>query len=132
MILSSITTAAEKAHYLMLCLEVKSPADKWFQNLDPAVKMDWAQLEPVFRLQWAAHQAPEWTKLEKTEDLLNHRLKSEDVGEMVPFWGTSEYTHIMWAKEVQAMAQDLEIDARPKYILYTRPSTTCPLLSRTA
>jgi hypothetical protein len=101
---------------LMLCLEVKSPADKWFQNLDLAVKTDWAQLEPTFRLQWVAHQAPEWTKLEKTKDLLNHRLKPEDVGEMVPFQGTSEYTHVVWAEEVQAMAQDLEIDARSEYI----------------
>jgi hypothetical protein len=115
-ILSSVTTAAEKARYLMLCLEVKSPADKWFQSLDPAVKMDWAQLEPAFRLQWVAHQAPEWTKLEKTKDLLNHRLKPEDVGKMVPFRGTSEYTHVVWAEEVQAMAQDLEINARSEYI----------------
>jgi hypothetical protein len=116
MILSSVTTAAEKAHYLMLCLEVKSLANKWFQNLDLAVKTDWAQLEPTFRLQWVAHQAPEWTKLEKTKDLLNHRLKPEDVGEMVPFWGTSKYTHVVWAEEVQAMVQDLEINTRSKYI----------------
>jgi hypothetical protein len=85
-IVSSITTPTEKAHYLMLCLEVKSPADKWFQGLDPVVKTDWAQLETEFTQKWTVHQAPLRLDMEKTEDLLNHRLKPEEVGEQVPFW----------------------------------------------
>jgi hypothetical protein len=32
---------------------------------------------------WATDQAPQRSNLEMTEDLLNHRLKTEDVGEMV-------------------------------------------------
>jgi hypothetical protein len=84
MIVSSITTATEKAHYLMLCLEVKSPVDKWFQGLDPVVKMDWAQLEAEFMQKWTVCQAPLRLDMEKMEDLLNHRLKPEEVSEQAP------------------------------------------------
>jgi hypothetical protein len=48
MITISVTTPEVKACYLMLSLEVKSLADRWFQALDQAVKTDWAQLEPAF------------------------------------------------------------------------------------
>jgi hypothetical protein len=116
MIISGITTAQGKAHYLKLCLEVKSPASKWFQTLDQAVKADWDQLEPAFTQKWATHQPPQRTNLQKTEDLLNHRLKEEEVGETVPFLGTNEYTHIVWADQVQAMVQDLGIEAGFTYV----------------
>jgi hypothetical protein len=48
MILSSMSTAAKKACYLRLCLEVKLPAEKWFQVLNQAVRTDWDQLKPAF------------------------------------------------------------------------------------
>jgi hypothetical protein len=84
-IISNVATATEKACYLLLCLEVKSPADKWFKGLDPMVKMNWARLEPEFTQKWMMHQAPQRLDLEKIEDLLNHRLKPEEVSEQVPF-----------------------------------------------
>jgi hypothetical protein len=52
MITISITTPEAKACYLMLSLEVKSLADRWFQALDQAMKTDWAQLEPAFMQKW--------------------------------------------------------------------------------
>ena len=116
MIISNVATAAEKARYLMLCLEVKSPADKWFKGLDPAVKTDWARLEPEFTQKWATHQTPQRSDLEKTQDLLNHRLKPEEVSEQVPFWGTTEYTHIVWAEEMTALVQAHGLETRHEYV----------------
>jgi hypothetical protein len=116
MIISSITTPTEKARYLMLCLEVKSPVDKWFKGLDAVVKTNWARLEPEFEQKWTTHQAPQRSDLEKTEDLLNHRLKPEEVGEQVPFWGTTEYTHIVWAEEMMALVQAHELETRHEYV----------------
>jgi hypothetical protein len=78
--------------------------------------MDWDQLEPAFTQKWTMQQAPQRSNLEKTEDLLAHRLKPEEVSETVPFWGTNKYTHIMWAEEVNMMVHDLGIETRSEYV----------------
>jgi hypothetical protein len=54
--------------------------------------------------------------MEKTEDLLNHRLKPEEVSEQVPFWGTTKYTHVVWAKETMVLAQALGLESRQEYV----------------
>jgi hypothetical protein len=59
---------------------------------------------------------PQKSYQEKMEELLNHRLRLEQVGKMVLFWGTNKYTHIMWAEEVWARVQDLGLKARAKYM----------------
>jgi hypothetical protein len=61
-------------------------------------------------------QAPKKSYQEKMEELLNHRLRLEQVGKMVPFWGTNEYTHIVWAEEVWVKVQDLGLKARAEYM----------------
>ena len=48
MVLSGVEMAIARGRFLKLCLEVDSPADTWFQTLDPAVQADWNQLEPAF------------------------------------------------------------------------------------
>jgi hypothetical protein len=122
MIISGIATPDGQARYLRLCLEVKSPADKWFQSLDQAVKTDWAQLEPAFTLKWTTPQTPAKSYQEKTEELLNHRLRPEQVGEMMPFWGANKYTHIVWAEEVREKVQDLGLETRAEYVYQVRNS----------
>ena len=67
MVLSGIETAVARARFLKLCLEVDSPADTWFQTLDPAVQTDWNQLKPVFAQRWAQRTAPAAPSMEKTE-----------------------------------------------------------------
>jgi hypothetical protein len=62
------------------------------------------------------NQAPQRMNLQKTEDLLNLRLKAEEVSKTVLFLGTNKYTHIMWADQVQVVAQDLSIETRFTYI----------------
>jgi hypothetical protein len=116
MIISGITTAEGQAHYLRLCLEVKLLADKWFQGLDQAIKTDWAQLEPAFMLKWTTPQTPAKSYQEKMEELLNHRLRLEQVSKMVPFWGANKYTHIIWVEEVWEKVQDLGLKTRAKYM----------------
>jgi hypothetical protein len=116
MIISGITTTEGQAHYLRLCLEVKLLVDKWFQGLDQVMKTDWGQLEPAFMQHWMTHQAPQKSYQEKIEELLNHRLKPEQVSEVVPFWGMSEYMHIAWVEEVHKKVQDLGINTRPEYV----------------
>jgi hypothetical protein len=81
MVLSGVETAAARARFLKLCLEIDSPADAWFQNLNQAMQTDWDQLEAVFTQRWAQRTAPAATNMEKTEQLLNHRIKPDDVGE---------------------------------------------------
>ena len=116
MVLSGIETAAARARFLQLCLEVDSPADMWFQTLNVVVQMDWDQLGPMFVRRWAQRAAPATTGMEKTEQLLNHRIKSEDVGKQVPFLGGTEYTHVVWAEEMIALAQELSLESWTEYL----------------
>jgi hypothetical protein len=87
MALSGIATADAKAQFFPLCLEIDSPADLWFQKLDPAVHLDWDKLEPQFMKHWVPEIQQSATELamDKTEDLLECKLKPEEVGQRVPF-----------------------------------------------
>jgi hypothetical protein len=111
-----LTTDQAKARYFRLCLQVKSPARKWFNGLNIAVQTDWTQLEAVFMQKWASHQPMQKTNLELTQDLLSHKLNPEDVGQMVPFEGNLEYTHIVWAEEMRELAEENSLLNRHEYV----------------
>ena len=58
MVLSGVKTAIARARFLKLCLKVDSSANMWFQNLDPAVQVDWDQLKAIFAQCWAQCATP--------------------------------------------------------------------------
>jgi hypothetical protein len=116
MITSGVTTNQEKARYLRLCLEVRSPADRWLKGLDPAVQADWGQLETAFTQRWVPAQTQTRSNIEKTTDLLKLKLSPKDVGTMVPHRGDSVHAHIAWAEQMEAIVQDLGLATRVEYI----------------
>jgi hypothetical protein len=118
MALSSIATADAKAQFFPLCLEIDSPADLWFQKLDPAVHLDRDKLEPQFTKCWVPEIQQSATELamDKTEDLLECKLKPDEVGQRVPFRGTVVYGHVAWAEEMFMMVQRCGLENRIEYI----------------
>ena len=52
--------------------------------------------------------------VQQTEQLLNHRIKPEDVGKQVPFFGAIEYSYLDWAKEGLALAHQLGLESWTK------------------
>lgn len=80
------------------------------------MQTNWNQLENVFRQRWALHAPPASTDVEKTGQLLNHRIKPEDVGKQVPFFGAIEYSHLDWAEEGLALAHQLGLESWTEYL----------------
>ena len=118
MVLSGIETDVARANYLKLCLEIDSPADTWFQALDAATQGDWSLLELQFTQRWANRQHPRHviSDMERTDQLLNHRINPEDVGKLVPFLGDMEYSHVVWAEEMIAWAKQLGLESQTEYL----------------
>ncbi|KAH9972269.1 hypothetical protein BGW80DRAFT_1459888 [Lactifluus volemus] len=94
MLLSGITApdANLKAEFFMLCLDVDSPVDDWYQTLDPVIHTDWNLLAPELVREWAQPAAR--SAIGKTAELLYHKLKPEDVGTMALFRGVKQHAHI--------------------------------------
>jgi hypothetical protein len=110
------TTDQEKARYLRLSLEARSPAHGWFGGLDQAVLADWGRLEAAFRARWIPIQTHTRSNIERTTDLLKLKLDPKDIGTMVPHQGETAHAHLAWAEEVEALVQDLGLITRGEYI----------------
>jgi hypothetical protein len=115
MALSGIATARAKVDFLLLRLEVDSPAEEWYLALDPAIREDWDQLEPQFTAQWNQQQPLARTDAEKTEELLNHKLEPEQVGTTVMYLGRMQHAHIAWADGILLKAQVCGLENRMEY-----------------
>jgi hypothetical protein len=100
MVISAIPSDQAKARFFQFCLDVRSPADAWFTALPQTTQEDWGPLEAQFITDWGPSVMLVKTDAEKEKDLLNHPLKLEDVGKMVPYRGDQKYTHIIWADEI--------------------------------
>jgi hypothetical protein len=118
MLLSGITAPDAKAEFFMLCLDVDSPVDNWYQTLDPVIRTDWDLLAPEFVREWAQPAAR--SAIEKTAELLNHKLKPDDVGTMVLFRGVKQHPHIAWAHEMMVRVRDCGLESRVEYIHQVR------------
>jgi hypothetical protein len=116
MLLSGITAPDAKAEFFMLCLDVDSPADAWHQALDPMIRTNWDKLEAEFMKEWAPPQQATRSDMEKTTELLNHKLKPEDVGTMVLFRGAMHHAHIAWASQIMIRVRDCGLETRAEYI----------------
>ncbi|KAH9972302.1 hypothetical protein BGW80DRAFT_1252828 [Lactifluus volemus] len=100
----------------MLCLDVDSPVDDWYQTLDPVIRTDWDLLVAQFVKEWAQPPA----RPEKTVELLNLKLKPEDVGTMVLFRGAKQHAHIAWAHEMMVRVRHCGLESREEYIHLVR------------
>jgi hypothetical protein len=94
MTLSGITMPWAMASFFLLCLEVDSPADDWYQMLRQPICNDWVQIEPAFIAKWNAQHMPATLAMEKTQALLDYKLRLEDVGTMVSDMGRTQHAHI--------------------------------------
>jgi hypothetical protein len=86
MLLSGIYGTRHKGEFFMLCLDIDSPVDDWYQTLDPVTRTDWDLLAPEFVREWAQPAAR--SAIKKMAELLNHKLKLEESRMLEP-WSSS-------------------------------------------
>jgi hypothetical protein len=110
MVKSNVTTPTMKAQYLLLCLEVKSPADEWYQKLPAVTKTDWDALEAVFIQEWTPQAAHVMSVMDRTIDLMAHKLKPEDISKTALSKGRMEHMHVIWANEILAKAKVCQLE----------------------
>jgi hypothetical protein len=74
------------------------------------------QIEPVFIAKWNAQHAPATSAIEKTQALLDYKLRPEDVGTMVSDMGRTQHAHIAWAEGILEKAHECGLENRVEYI----------------
>jgi hypothetical protein len=116
MTLSGITTSHAKADFLPLRLEVDSPAEEWHKALLAVVRQDWDRLQLAFTARWDTQPLAVKTVMQMTDDLVNYKLKPQDVRTMVPYMGRVQHAHIAWAEEILKKAKACELEGRTEYI----------------
>jgi hypothetical protein len=116
MTLGGITTPEAKADFFLLRVEADSLAEEWYLALPQQTRESWDLLEPQFETRWATQQPMTRTDTEKTYDLLNHKLKPEDVGTTVQYQGRAQHAHVAWAEDALDKARACGIENRTEYI----------------
>jgi hypothetical protein len=127
MVTSNVDTPTMKVWYLLLCLEVESPADDWYQKLLATTKTDWDTLEAAFIQEWTPQSAQAMSTMDRTVDLIAHKLKPEDVSRTAPSKGRMEYTHIIWANEMLAKAKVCQLETWVKYVAQVMGDLPIPI-----
>jgi hypothetical protein len=91
-------------------LEVESPVDEWYQKLSAVTKTDWDALEAAFIQEWTPQAAHTTSVMDRTIDLMAHKLKPEDVGKTAPSKGRMEHMHVIWANEILAKVKACQLE----------------------
>jgi hypothetical protein len=110
MVTSNVTTPTVKAQYLLLCLEVESPVDEWYQKFPAVTKTDWDTLEAMFVQEWTPQVAHTTSVMDRTINLVAHKLMPKDVGKTAPSKGRMEHMHIIWANKILAKVKACQLE----------------------
>jgi hypothetical protein len=108
-------------------LEVESPVDEWYQKLPAVTKTNWDALEAVFIQEWTPQVAHTMSMMDRTIDLMVHKLKPEDVGKTAPSKGRMEHTHVIWANEILAKAKACQLEMQIKYVAQVMDDLPIPI-----
>jgi hypothetical protein len=127
MVKSNVTTPTTKAWYLLLCLEVKSPVDEWYQKLPAATKTDWDALEAMFIQEWTPQVAHAMSAMDRTINLVAHKLKPEDISKTAPSKGRMEHMHVIWANEILAKVKACQLEMWIKYVAQVMDNLPIPI-----
>jgi hypothetical protein len=101
-------------------LHASSPADEWLEDLDRADKATWAKLKEAFIKKWPKVKQAKKTQAEREDELLELRLKEEDLGKKTEVGGLDVWTHINWADKALRLAVAANVETSTTYINQVR------------
>src|SRR5277367_1565857 len=91
-------------------LQADSTADDWFAELTPAEKKTWSDIETAFRTRWPRKKQVKKTHEEYEAEIVEYKLKVEDLGKKETVAGREVYSHVAWADRMAIAAKGAKID----------------------
>jgi hypothetical protein len=101
-------------------LEADSVADEWFDGLTQAEKTDWTAIETAFCKRWPRKKTAKKTTEEYEKEILDFRLKMEDLGKKETASGRAVHAHIAWADDMEDIVRGAKLEATTNYISHVR------------
>lgn len=103
--INKISDDKERIDIFECCLQYEGTADKWFRDLPKVSKADWDALVAAFEVRWALKDGKQETRAERVENLMEWKLKEEELGKKVQEGGSKGlWTHVRWAEGLKSRA----------------------------
>ncbi|KAG6903692.1 hypothetical protein DXG01_015664, partial [Tephrocybe rancida] len=96
-----------KIEYIELCFPEGTPAAEWYAALQATDKTTWNALVTAFNTRWPTRAPAAKTQIEKQEELMEAKIKEEDLGKKVKDKGVETWTHVAWADKVERLAKTI-------------------------
>ena len=94
----------QKINAIGLWLKSESPAEEWFNN-KATPKDKYINLEQSFKKQFPNVERMKKSRLELERELVDMRIKPEELGKMGKYQGEDVYTHIIFAEKIIDLAK---------------------------
>ena len=94
-----IPTDEQKITMVGLWLKLESLAEEWFNNITTP-KNKYMEFEQSFRQQFSNIERMKKTKLELETELVEMKIRVEDLGKMEKYRGEDIYTHVVFAEKI--------------------------------
>ena len=75
-------------------------ADEWFADLIDSEKKTWGDIETAFKKRWPRKKQVKKTDDEYEDEVMERKLRVEDLGEKEKVAGREVYSHIAWADKM--------------------------------
>ena len=93
---------AQFRHYL----QADSAADEWYAELPENEKKSWNDIEAAFGKRWPMKKQVKKTEDEYEDEIVERKLKLEDLGKKEKVAGREVYTHIAWADKMATSVKE--------------------------
>ena len=113
---SDDTRKAQFPYYL----QADSVADEWYGDLTDDEKKSWANIEAAFRKRWPRKKQAKKTDEEYEDEILNRKLKDEDLGKKEKVAGREVYTHVAWADKMGTTIKGARLENTTTHIRQVR------------
>jgi hypothetical protein len=101
-------------------LQADSVADEWYMDLTDGEKKTWVDIEAAFRKRWPRKKQVKKTDEEYEDEILNRKLKTEDLGKKEKVAGRDVYSHVAWADKMATSIKGAKLEKTVTHIRQVR------------
>ena len=113
---SDETKRAQFPYYL----QPYSVADEWYDELIDEEKKTWSDIEVAFRKRWPPKKPIKKTQEEYEDEILDRKLKTEDLGRKETVAGMEVYSHVAWADKMATSVKGARLGKSTTHIRQVR------------
>ena len=113
-----IPTDEQKITMVSLWLKSESLAEEWFNNITTP-KDKYMDFKQSFRQQFPNIERMKKTKLELERELMEMKIRVEDLGKTEKYRGEDIYTHVVFAEKILDLVKQVKIKTMTTLSLFT-------------